>query len=565
MNFFKKLNPFYTPPALLKQGDVMVLREKILHSVLLFFALFGLVLVVLASQAALVKNDRVLPFVYVFFYLTVLVMTLFRGISYGVRGFLACALLYLLALSELADTGMLGEMRTFLIGFSALTAILFDYRRVIGAVALGQITIAAIGIYVGNTTQPLGQLANYNAGTPWLMASLMFLILSAIISGSITIIISGMQSNLHKLSALSKNLATERDTLEDRIDERTQGVNRRMRELRTAAEITHTISALTDPELLLQQVVELIRERFELYYVGIFLLDAARQNAVLQAGTGEAGRRMLAEGHQLSIRGSSMIGWSVSNRLPRIALDVGIEHVRFNNPHLPLTRSEMALPLIAHDAVLGAMTIQSEKASAFEEDDIAILETIADSIAIALDNDRLYHEIRQRLDEVRTLNRDYLERGWAETMETFGQLSYDYENPLSQESEYPVNSKQVPLMLRDEVVGFINLEIDRADLSSEEQAFIENVSTQTAIALENARLLQETERRAAQEQKLNELTTRFSRAISIDEILRAVTIELGQLPSVAEVSVQLNPVTQQAIRPTPALITPGGNGKERAS
>jgi GAF domain-containing protein len=565
MNFFKKLSPFYTPPALLKQGDVMVLREKILHSVLLFFTLFGLVLVVLASQEALAVNDRVLPFVYGFFYLSVLVMTLFRDIPYDVRGYLACALLYLLALSELGDTGMLGEMRTFLIGFSALTAILFDYRRVIGSVALGQITIAAIGIYVDSTVQPIGQLTHYNDGTPWLMASLMFLILSAIISGSITIIIGGMQSSLRKLSDLSKSLATERDTLEDRIQDRTQGINRRMRELHTAAEITHTISALTDPELLLQQVVELIRERFELYYVGIFLLDIARQNAVLQAGTGEAGKHMLAEGHQLSVSGSSMIGWSVSNHLPRIALDVGVERVRFNNPHLPLTRSEMALPLIAHDVVLGAMTIQSEKASAFEEDDIAILETIADSIAIALDNDRLYHEIRQRLDEVRILNREYLERSWAETIETFGQLSYDYENPFSQESEHPLNNKQVPLMLRDEVIGYINLEMDRAELSSEEQAFIENVSTQTAIALENARLLQETERRAAQEQKLNELTTRFSRSVSIDEILRAVTIELGQLPSVAEVSVQLNPVTQQAARQTPPQITPGSNGKERAS
>jgi GAF domain-containing protein len=563
MNFFKKLNPFYTPPALLKQGEVMVLREKILHSVLLFFTLFGLVLVVLASREALLVNDRVLPFVYGFFYLSVLVMTLFRDIPYDIRAYLACALLYLLALSELRDTGMLSEMRTFLIGFSALTAILFDYRRVIGSVALGQITIAAIGIYVANTTQPIGQLTHYNEGTPWLMASLMFLILSAIISGSITIIISGMQSNLRKLSDLSKSLATERDTLEDRIKDRTQGMNRRMRELRTAAEITHTISALTDPELLLQQVSEMIRERFELYYVGIFLLDSARQNAVLQAGTGEAGKRMLAEGHQLSISGSSMIGSSISNRLPRIAQDVGIERVRFNNPHLPLTRSEMALPLIAHDIVLGAMTIQSEKASAFEDDDITILESIADSIAIALDNDRLYHEIRQRLDEVRALNHEYLERGWAETLETFGQLSYDYENPLSQESEHAAHIKQVPLMLRDEVVGYINLEMDRADFSSEEQAFIENVSTQTAIALENARLLQETERRAAQEQKLNELTTRFSRAVSIDEILRAVTIELGQLPAVAEVSVQLNPVTQQAIRQTPAQVTPGGNGKER--
>ncbi len=109
-------------------------------------------------------------------------------------------------------------------------------------------------------------------------------------------------------------------------------------------------------------------------------------------------------------------------------MDVGSEAVRFNNPRLPLTRSEMALPIIAHYEILGAFTIQSEKANAFAEDDITILEGVADSLAVALENARLYQETRQNLEEIRALNRDYLQRAWAETVQTSGDLAYEYEN-----------------------------------------------------------------------------------------------------------------------------------------
>jgi GAF domain-containing protein len=124
---------------------------------------------------------------------------------------------------------------------------------------------------------------------------------------------------------------------------------------------------------------------------------------------------------------------------------------------------------------------------------------------------------------------------------------------------------EVPLILREEIIGTLTLEMDRDGLTADEQAFIENVNTQTAIALENARLLHETERRAAQEQRLNELAARFSRAQTIDEILRAAVQELGQLPAVAQVSVQLNPDTPMAHRSAAPGHSAGWNGKERTA
>jgi PAS domain S-box-containing protein len=161
-------------------------------------------------------------------------------------------------------------------------------------------------------------------------------------------------------------------------------------ELQTAAAVSRAASSMLNLDELLPTTVELIRNRFDIYYVGIFLVDDAGEYAVLRAGSGAAGRLMLERGHRLAIGDSSMIGWCIAHRQARIALDVGNEAVRFNNPVLPDTRSELALPLISRGQALGAMSVQSVKEAAFGEVDIAALQNMADQIANAIANARLF-------------------------------------------------------------------------------------------------------------------------------------------------------------------------------
>jgi PAS domain S-box-containing protein len=177
-----------------------------------------------------------------------------------------------------------------------------------------------------------------------------------------------------------------------------ESLARRALLLQTAAEVSRATSSILDVDELLPQVVELIRDRFNLYYAGLFLVDEAGEYAVLQAGTGEAGRKMLEAGHKLKVGGASMIGWCVVNTQARIALDVGKDAVRFGNPLLPQTRSEMALPLISRGRVIGAVTIQSAQPAAFTQEDITILQTMADQLANAVENARLFTE-RTRAEE----------------------------------------------------------------------------------------------------------------------------------------------------------------------
>jgi PAS domain S-box-containing protein len=199
----------------------------------------------------------------------------------------------------------------------------------------------------------------------------------------------------------SKRAAAERERLLAVLVQRSN-------QLQTAAEVSHAATGILDPEELIQRVVDLVRARFGLYYVGLFLVDRAGEWtdepgtwAVLRAGSGEAGQQMLSVGHKLEIGGESMIGWCVANQQARIALDVGEEAVRFDNPYLPQTRSEMALPLIARGQAVGAMTVQSEEQAAFSDEDIAVLQTMADQVANAIENARLLEETQHSADRER--------------------------------------------------------------------------------------------------------------------------------------------------------------------
>jgi GAF domain-containing protein len=163
-------------------------------------------------------------------------------------------------------------------------------------------------------------------------------------------------------------------------------------QLQTVAEIAKSTSTILDPEQLMKQAVNLIRERFGFYYVGLFLMDEARRYAVLYAGTGKAGQEMLAEGYRLAVGGQSMVGWCIEHAKARVAGDIAKETIHFNNPHLPETRSELALPLMSHHECMGALTVQSVQEAAFSNEGLIVLQTMADQLAIAIENARLYQE-----------------------------------------------------------------------------------------------------------------------------------------------------------------------------
>lgn len=184
-----------------------------------------------------------------------------------------------------------------------------------------------------------------------------------------------------------------------------QQARRRAEQLSAAAEVSRAAISLLDPDELIVRAAELIRERFNLYYVAIFLVDETNQWAALRYATGEAGQVLMERKHRLEIGGQSMVGSAILTRQARIALDVGQEAVRFANPLLPDTHSEMALPLVVGGQVLGALDVQSTEYGAFSEADVTVLQTMADQIAVSIQNARLYRETHDRARLEQLINR----------------------------------------------------------------------------------------------------------------------------------------------------------------
>ncbi len=208
---------------------------------------------------------------------------------------------------------------------------------------------------------------------------------------------------------------TERKQVEAEREQLLAAQQRRALQLQTASEVSRAASSILNAEELLPQAAELIRARFSFYYVGIFLTDETKRWAILQAGTGNAGQQMLINKHQLEIGGNSMIGQCIVSQQARIALDVGEEAVHFDNPLLPMTHSEMALPLISRGRIIGAMTIQSDQPAAFTTDDITVLQSMADQIANAVENARLYEQAQAALADTDSLLRASAELNVAQS------------------------------------------------------------------------------------------------------------------------------------------------------
>lgn len=189
------------------------------------------------------------------------------------------------------------------------------------------------------------------------------------------------------LAEAFNSMAEQMNSLYTRLEQR---VAERTRQLSTAAEVAHSITATLSQDELLTRAVELIRAQFGYYYASLFLLDDTGDYAVLREGTGEVGARLKANGYRLAVGSQSLIGWVTANKQPRVALDVGADAVYLKNELLPDTRSEVAIPLRVGERVIGVLDVQSQEANAFEEADVQVLQTLADQIAIGLENGRLF-------------------------------------------------------------------------------------------------------------------------------------------------------------------------------
>jgi GAF domain-containing protein/HAMP domain-containing protein len=350
-------------------------------------------------------------------------------------------------------------------------------------------------------------------------------------------------------------------TLEQQVADRTRDLERRAVELATAADVGRAAASILELGPLSRQVVDLVQGRFSLYYVGLFLLDEAGRYAMLEAGTGEAGRIMRQQGHRLEVGGNSMVGIACARRQARIALDVGAESVRFDNPWLPDTRSEMALPLMVGGRVLGALDLQSTVPAAFSAENIAVIQLVADQIAVAIQNARLFAEAQTALEAERRAYGQVSADAWGRLARSQSNLGYCSDEQgislagdrLSPEMDDVLRTGRIklgqdgkktlaaPVVVREQVVGIIDAQKPDGtrEWTAEEIEMLTALSDQLGVALERARLYEDTQRRAARERLTSEATARMRETLDVEMVLKTAVDEISKALGLAALDLRL--------------------------
>ena len=375
-------------------------------------------------------------------------------------------------------------------------------------------------------------------------------------------------------------------SLEQRVADRT-------RNLLATAEVSRATISVLDIDQLLPQVVNLVRDRFDLYYVGLFLVDETGdwtddrpgRWAVLRAGTGEPGSEMLERRHKLEVGGTSMIGRCVETGEPDIQLDVGETAVRFDNPLLPDTRSEMALPLRVRDQVIGAMTVQSAVESAFDEADIAVMQTMVDQVAGAIDNARSFTAAQSALARSEEIVRSYVQETWSSFLESTQIPGYVYaegrgritdqvsgvamreavqkkdwaivEEPQDDDAS-AIASLAVPLLFRGEVIGTLCIRrTTEQPWTDDEVALARAVGEQVSQALETRRLFEQTQQSARREALLRQTTDRVRSQASLESLLQTAVQEIQQAMGATRVAIRLATAPPTEAAPSEETVQEG--------
>jgi GAF domain-containing protein/HAMP domain-containing protein len=423
-------------------------------------------------------------------------------------------------------------------------------------VAIGILVVGPVGFHFMNTSltaenQSLRQAYQVQATIVSLLVMALGAILAFFISRTVSIPLKDLISTFKAVEA--GDLSQRADiTVTDEIAEVTMHFNRmvagleelqsslekqveeRTRLLKASNEIAKVSSSILDPDELLAKVINLFTDQFNYYYAAIYLLDPSEKWAELKEATGEAGRVLKQNRHRLEISGKSMVATSIREKTPRIVQNTSDEKQRIENPLLPYTRSEIALPLIAGDRVLGALNVQSTRTADFGLETIETMQNMAGQVAITLENASLFQEAQLRINEMRAIQQQYLVEGWGSLSMRKDELEYG----IGESNDANTQKVTVSINLREQIIGQIDLE-GTGDWTVEQKNLIDAVATQAAIALENARLVNESRQIATRERMIAEINSKIWASTTIDGVLQTTIKELGRRFDASNATIEL--------------------------
>lgn len=363
-----------------------------------------------------------------------------------------------------------------------------------------------------------------------------------------------------EIGQLSGSVQTMRAHVQATIEDLQARVAVRARDVAATHEISRFVTRQRDQQTLMDNVVNLIAERFpDIYHAQIFLLDSEKRDAVLRASTGDAGQELLARGHRLAVGSTSVIGQVTEQARVVAARDTTTSSVHRRNEFLPDTRAELAIPLMVGNEVIGALDVQSKERDAFDDDLIHVLQTMADQIAIAIMNARLYQDSMRQLEDIAANNRAATRSVWREYMRGQRARTLSHESGVRGRGDSGLREQAiasgtiavgepdarqivpiaVPVILRGQILGAVEWDIPARELNDNRLQMAQELANRLAVSLDNARLFEESQRATERERVVNDIAAKISAQTDINEILQTAVREVGQALRSPQVRIQL--------------------------
>jgi len=515
-------------------------REQFVMPLLIGSLVLGVLVLIPAVQSV---GSLIIKAIFIASYVMTGIVTVIR-FSYSVRISVFLLGIYALGMSELFRYGILGDSSFFFLGLIIFATLLLSPKSGIIAIVIDTLTIIVVGwLMLSEKILPLSDLTSPAVLQDWISGGAMTIMFGVII-------VLGFQSLERTFLEAQRQIDTNLSTIKDERNNLEKIVVERTLQLRRVNEIGRTITTVLDPDELLTRAVHLIGDEFECYYTAIFLTDISERWAELKVATGDAGKVLLENKHHLDINGKSAIGTAIRTKQVYMSSSAGPDDVRldnpllpytrsqiavvFDNPLLPYTRSQIVLPLAIGERVVGALEMHSTKENMFLQQDADTYQNMANQVAIALENSRLFTEAQQSINEMSATQQQYLQGVWLSLA-----ADQKLEHTLGDRDLAGNEEIEIPLTLRDQIIGQINMS-SLEEWTPEQKNLLESIAAQAALALENARLVEESQSIAMRERLANEVTSKIWASTTIDSILQTTVRELGRALEAAEVDIEVS-------------------------
>jgi GAF domain-containing protein len=517
-------------------------REQFLQRTLIISAAVGLFALIPSVYST---PDFILQSIYIGSYV-LLVTAILIDLPYIFKASLFVSLPLILGIGSITETGIRGDSLFFFLAFATFSSLLIGPRAGIASIFISEIIIIGVGYLILNDIYTLSDRLTFEGNlADWISAAFSLFIVALVTMSGIRMLNERIRQTQLRVESMNDSLLAMQTELDNRISERTKELTRKTDQLNSAYLVAHQTAAIQQLDTLLNKTVTLISNKFNLYHVGLYLMNQRGDYVNLQAASSDGGKRLIDRGYRLRVGTEGIIGFVAAEKKPRISLDVGKDAIFFDNPELPETRSEISLPLISRNKVIGVLDLQSADDSAFRYDEIEIFQTMADQIAVTIDNVQVITESQLVISQLETLSSENTRQNWKTELTAHKPIfHYSATGVRPIDSPAPKSKKNVlaiPITLRGQNIGKISLE-RKAEFhkwTAQEEIVATEVAAQTALALENIRLAERAKQRANREQAISNITSRVRETLDLDTVLRTSAREIQKTLNLQEAEIRL--------------------------